>query len=116
VGCGKTGHSIIHARDQGRAAEEGNHLLDSSAPELGDPPAPFTQTFIYGSFDGHIIFYEPMISLAYLQGQPNACFPLKLPQAWAVGGSYPTEYCIRHLADEGEYTVSLESFVRREAT
>jgi hypothetical protein len=81
---------------------------------MNDKPAPFTQTFIYGSYEGDIIFYEPMISLAYLQSQPNVCFPLKLPEAWEVGGAYPTEYCIRYLEDEGEYTVSLEGFVRRE--
>lgn len=97
------------------AAEEGDHLIDPTSPELGDPPAPFTRTFIYGSYEGHIIFYEPMISLAYLQSRPSGCFPLKLPEAWEVAGAYPTEYCIRYLADERQYTVSLERFVQREA-
>jgi len=98
------------------AAEEGNHLIDPASPELADPPAPFTHTFIYGSYDGHITFYEPMIAVSYLAGRPHECVDLKLPEAWETAGVYPTRYCIRYLAEAAEYTVSLEGFVRREAT
>jgi hypothetical protein len=85
-------------------------------PELGDPPAAFTHTLIYGAHEGHIIFVEPMIAAAFIASQPDECHPIKLPQAWEVAGHYPTEYCMRYLPEEREYRVSLEGFVQREGT
>ncbi len=98
------------------AGEEGNHLLPSTAPELGDPPAEFTQTLIYGSYDGHIIFVEPMIAASTFTEDLDACYDIAQPTAWEFAGAYPTQYCMRYLPDEQAYTVSLESFVRHEAT
>jgi hypothetical protein len=37
---------------------------------------------------------------------------VKQPQAWQVPGWYPRAYCVRHSAESGEYTVSLEDFAR----
>ncbi|MGE5173722.1 MAG: hypothetical protein ACM3MD_07835, partial [Betaproteobacteria bacterium] len=31
----------------------GNHLIDTTTPELAKPPTKFTHTFIYGAYDGH---------------------------------------------------------------
>ena len=102
--------------DVGAAVSEmGNHLIDSKTPELDPGGPPFTHTFIYGAYDGHITFYEPMITHAFLKGRPNLCLSLKSPEAWEVGGSYPTDYCIRYFDVDGKYTVSLENFVHREA-
>ena len=98
------------------AGEEGNHLLLSTAPELADPPASFTQTFIFGSFDGHIIFYEPMIAASFFHRGLDECHDIAQPAAWEVAGPYPTRYCMRYLPEEDAYTVSLESFVHRDAT
>lgn len=98
------------------AGEEGNHLLLSTAPELGDPPAEFRQTFIYGSLDGHIVFLEPMIAASAFESGLDECHEIPQPAAWEVPGWYPTRYCMHHLPAEDAYTVSLESFVRREAT
>ena len=98
------------------AGEEGNHLLLSTSPELGDPPADFTQTFIFGSYDGHIIFYEPMIAASVFTHSLDECYEIAQPTAWEVAGPYPTRYCMRYLPDEEAYAVSLESFVRRDAT
>jgi hypothetical protein len=93
----------------------GNHLIDSKSPELVVQGREFTHTFIFGAYDGNVIFYEPMVTLAYLQTRPDLCVPIKQPQAWASEGYYPTAYCIRYLADDERYTVSLEDFVRRMA-
>ena len=98
------------------AGGEGNHLLPSTAPELADPPADLTQTFIFGSYDGHITFYEPMIAASFFTPDVDACYDVAQPAAWEVAGPYPTKYCIRYLPDEGAYTVSLESFVDHDAT
>ncbi|HEX6406844.1 MAG TPA: hypothetical protein VFZ90_06570 [Gemmatimonadales bacterium] len=59
----------------------GNHLLDSRSPELVDPATPFTRTFIYGAFDGELIFWEPMITFDFLGRTSDACFEIRQPAA-----------------------------------
>ena len=108
----------VHADhiDVGAAVQiMGNHLIDSKAPELAPGGPPFTYTFIYGAYDGHITFFEPMITRDFLASRPDMCAELKLPQAWEVPGNYPRKYCIRYHAGDGRYTVSLEDFVLRSA-
>lgn len=92
----------------------GNHLIDPTSPELVDPNQKFTHTWIYGAYDGHIIFYEPMITRDFLLSQPDVCTSLKMPQAWETSGYYPTKYCVRYFEESGEYKVSLEEFVMRQ--
>jgi hypothetical protein len=102
--------------DVGAAVPDmGNHLVNSKAPELAKGGPKFSHTFIFGAYDGHITFYEPMITRAYLASAPNMCASIKQPAAWAVAGSYPTTYCIRYSDRTGRYTVSLENFVKRAA-
>jgi len=86
----------------------GNHLLDSQSPELKDS-LPFTRTFIYGAYEGELIFWEPMITLDMLRKTRNACWSISQPQGFAQAGYYPTRYCVRGNR-EGERTVSLEGF------
>ena len=94
----------------------GNHLIDARTPELADPPGRgFTHTWIYGAYGGHITFYEPMITLAYLLSRPDGCAPIRQPAAWEAAGYYPTEYCIRYSKARAAYTISLEGLVKRAA-
>jgi hypothetical protein len=86
----------------------GNHLLDSSSPELRDS-LPFTRTFIYGAYEGKLIFWEPMITLDMLQKTTHACWLISQPQEFRRAGYYPTEYCVRE-SPEGGRTVTLEGF------
>lgn len=103
--------------DVGAAVPDmGNHLIDKNAPELAPNGPPFTHTFIFGAYDGKITFYEPMITREFLASQPDMCAPVKQPQAWAIAGAYPTTYCIRYIAGEDRFTVSLEGFVARPAS
>ncbi|MEN8373929.1 MAG: hypothetical protein ABFS34_00615 [Gemmatimonadota bacterium] len=92
----------------------GNHLVDVSGPEFSGEP--FTRAWIYGSYDGRVTFYEEMVSLAFLVAQPSECFPIDSPPAVAVAGYYPTSSCLRYVPETGDYTVSLEDFVLREAS
>jgi len=89
----------------------GNHLLDSRSPELVDPATPFTRTFIYGAFDGELIFWEPMITLEFIRRTDKACFGIGQPAAFQRSGYYPTRYCVRQDARNHQRTVSLEGFV-----
>ena len=92
----------------------GNHLIDVTGPEFRKEP--FTRSFIYGVYDGRVIFYEAMVTRAYVLSKPDSCLPIKAPRAVAVSGYYPTRYCVRHSAATGEYSVSMEGFARREAS
>jgi len=91
----------------------GNHLVDTTGPEFQKQP--FTRSWIYGVYDGKVIFYEAMVARAYLVSKPDGCLPIKAPKAVAVAGFYPTQYCVRHNATTGEYSVSMEKFTRRDA-
>jgi hypothetical protein len=96
----------------------GNHLLNAAAPEMTGE-APFTQTWIYGTYAGKITFFEPMITLAFLEEQPEeVCAEIAMPEAMPESGFYPSQYCIRYMAGEddsdGAYAVTLEDFVEYE--
>jgi hypothetical protein len=86
----------------------GNHLLDSESPEIKDS-LPFTRTFIYGAYEGKLIFWEPMITLDFLRKTPDACFDISQPHGFRQAGYYPGRYCVRQ-DQEGGRTVSLEGF------
>ena len=64
----------------------GDHLIDSRTPEMGKPPKEFTHTFIYGAYDGHVTFYEPMITLGYKLPEPETWAPDRPDTASAAWG------------------------------
>lgn len=92
----------------------GNHMIDLTSPEFHDEA--FTRTWIYGKYDGRITFYEEMLTLEYLMGQPNECVEIKSPEAVGLSGYYPTLSWVRYNAQSDEYTVSIEEFLLREAS
>jgi hypothetical protein len=91
----------------------GNHLIDLTGPEFNKQP--FTRTWIYGVYGGTVTFYEEMVTHSFLLSKPNRCFPIKVPPAVEVTGFYPTLSCLRHDARRGDFTVSMERFVLRQA-
>lgn len=94
----------------------GKHWVDKFAPELqmGDDREAFTKTFIYGSYNGEVIFYEPMITLEYLLKKQNEQFPIKQPEAFQQEGLYyPTKYSIQYDPAKKVYLILLEGLVRR---
>jgi hypothetical protein len=96
-------------------AAMGNHLVDARDPELADPKLGFSHTFIYGAYDGKLIFLEPMVSHAFLSKRPQDCRPVRLPKAYAIAGYYPAAYCVRHDAATATYRVTLEGLAYRRA-
>lgn len=93
----------------------GNHLIDPASPEIVDAEKnPFTHTWIYGTYDGHVTFWEPMVSASYMKSKQDTVVDIKLPAAYEKTGWYPTKYAIRHHAD-GTCTVTIEDFVYRKA-
>lgn len=90
----------------------GQHWRDPEAPELKGEP--FTKTFIYGSYDGAMIFGEPMVAMSYLETKPAAVVtPLKLPAQYAVRGYQATSYTVDFDAGAKEYRVALSGLVQR---
>jgi len=109
-------HAPEDYSDVGAAvAAMGNHLVDVRDPELADPKLGFSHTFIYGAYDGKLIFLEPMVSHAFLSQRPQDCRPIRLPKAYATAGYYPAAYCVRHDAATGTYRVTLEGLAYRRA-
>jgi hypothetical protein len=90
----------------------GKHWLSGLADELNG--LPFTKTFIYGSYDGEFHFYEPMITLAYLQEKGNEQIPIPQPAEFQrTGFYYPTTYSINYDPVKKEYLISLENMMLR---
>lgn len=89
----------------------GNHLIDPTGPEFDG--APFTRSWIYGAYDGRIIFYEEMLSLNYLKSGPNECFPIKTTPEVDKSGYYPSTICTRFSTADSSVSVSIEDFTYR---
>lgn len=95
-------------------ALQGAHWVDRETPEFRGQP--FTETFIFGTYNGEVNFWEPMITKEFFQTKPNITKPIKFPDIVAEDGFYPTEYSIKYNPNFGEYTVSLDNFVYRQVT
>ena len=89
----------------------GNHVVDMSDKNFHGEP--FSRHWIYGIYDGRVIFYEEMVSLAFLQSRLDVCNPIPQAEAFGLAGWYPTQSCIRWDAERREHTVSLEGFALR---
>ncbi|HER08987.1 MAG TPA: hypothetical protein ENO20_08775 [Bacteroides sp.] len=92
----------------------GAHWIDLLAPEFNG--GVFTRTFIWGSYDGEFIFWEPMCTLDYLLSQPDEEVDLRLPAAYQRDGWYPTKYRILYSTRPGEYTIALTGLTFRSGT
>lgn len=89
----------------------GKHWIDMNAPELNGHP--FTETFLFGSYDGKVVFYEPMITLQFLKETHQYQRTIPQPQKFATAGYYPTKMQIKKRA--GTTEVVLTDFVSRQA-
>jgi hypothetical protein len=107
-------------------AEQGLHWVDRLAPELRGEP--FRQIFIFGSYNGEVNFWEPMITKQFFEDVRSfvkdlesteksieVTFAIKQPEKFHETHYYPTQYSIRYDAEAGEFSVSLDNFVLREA-
>jgi hypothetical protein len=85
----------------------GAHAIDTAAVELAGQK--FTNTFIYGYYNGQMNFIEPMITLDFLKSKPNFSTAIKVPQVYEKSGFYPTRYSISYDAARQEYSVALDA-------
>ncbi|HWT01560.1 MAG TPA: DUF5602 domain-containing protein [Pyrinomonadaceae bacterium] len=90
----------------------GSHWVNPAGRELNGQP--FTTTFLFGSYDGRLIFAEPMITKSFLEMKTNVTEMIKLPKSYERPGAYyPTKYTVRYDAAAKEYTVALEGMTLR---
>ncbi len=106
----------------------GVHWVDVRSAELqallGKPEAykPFTATFIHGSWDGRLTFWEPMITRAHILEKKSAkdpavrdqLIPIPTPARYQVPGYYPTAYRITWDAKAKEYRIALTKLAWRD--
>lgn len=97
----------------------GAHWVDPTSPELLPPPnnKTFTRTFLYGSYDGHMIFFEPMITKVHIESLKSApgnlvTAQIKLPASYEKAGYYPTQYTLQWDGTMKEYRISLDGLVQ----
>jgi hypothetical protein len=90
----------------------GVHWWDPATPEFHG--APFTHTVLYGSWDGGVIFVEPMVTKAVFEQRDTVVASVKLPEEVASPVLLPTQYRIDFDPDAREHRVVLEGFVARE--
>lgn len=89
----------------------GVHAGATEAPE--NHGAPFTTTFVYGFYDGGLIFLEPMLTRAYLLTRPDTLMKIATPARYARAGAYATSYAVRYDKSARQYRVELRDFVQR---
>ncbi len=96
----------------------GAHWVDLMSPELLPPADPnyaaFTHTMIYGSYDGEVIFVEPMITRAFLLSGATVQKWYRQPQYFDPTDTYyPQRYSIWKNEKNGRHYVALDEMMMR---
>ncbi|ONI89354.1 hypothetical protein ALI144C_05280 [Actinosynnema sp. ALI-1.44] len=101
--------------EPGAAGRMGNHLGDVNAPPF--TPGPFTQAFVYGTYDSHISFWETVFATDWLKTErPHRnCLTLKWAPEVEVSGHYPRKSCVSHRQHQRDYLMTFEDFAYRAA-
>lgn len=86
----------------------GSHWIDPASHEFHDES--LDKTFIYGTWDGRLVFAEPMIARAYLESRPDVTVEIPTPARYARPGWYASAYRVAWDEVAGEYRVALTGF------
>jgi hypothetical protein len=89
----------------------GAHWVDPASHEFHGKP--FDKTFIYGTWEGEVIFLEPMITKAYIESTPEGTIAITAPEEIATPGWYPAAYRVRFDSETKEYRIALTGFAER---
>ncbi len=85
----------------------GVHWADTLSAEFHGTP--FTETFIYGFYQGQMVFVEPMVTRDFLASHPDVSSPVKQAAEYQTPGSYPTSYSVRYDASQHATFIELDS-------
>ncbi len=101
-----------YVRSPGGVPQMGVHWVDVSSPEFNGQP--FTYTMIYGSYNGKVVFLEPMVTMAYLKSSSTFEKEIRQPLQFSPANKwYPTTYTVYKNASSGNHYVELKNFVKR---
>lgn len=78
----------LYVPTPGGVPQMGTHWIDVSTPEING--GTFIQTFLYGSYNGNVTFYEPMITKSFLDNNPSFQRNFPVPSKFKKAGYYPT--------------------------
>jgi hypothetical protein len=112
-------HVLLNTTPAGMTVPRmGLHWLDVNSPELPPSNQPFTRTFIMGSWNGQVVFDEPMVTRDFILAQrftPTAA-SIPLPQAkrYVPAGHYPLSYGITWDDTAREYRIALQGLTPRD--
>jgi hypothetical protein len=95
----------------------GLHWVDTASPELPPKNQPFTASFILGSWDGKVIFDEPMITRDFILSQRGSTTAREIPvpaaRRYRPAGFYLSGYRVSFDAQSGEYRIALTGLSRK---
>ncbi|HEY3377595.1 MAG TPA: DUF5602 domain-containing protein [Armatimonadota bacterium] len=97
----------------GEEPRMGAHWIVPSFPEFHGTP--FTESFIFGTYNGRLAYLEPMMTVAWLHTRSFVDKAIPQPPAYEVAGYYPTRYRISYDPARTLYTVALTGFTYRRA-
>jgi hypothetical protein len=87
----------------------GVHWVDIRSPEIQPPPnnKKFTTTFLNGTYNGAVIFQEPMITREFILSKPNVTIPIPVAARVTPAGYYPSAYSITYDEQAKEHRIAL---------
>lgn len=95
-------------------AQMGTHWLDHTMPELPPTLQPFTHVLIYGSYNGKVVFLEPMATRDFLASGTEVHKAIKQPLNYDQPGKYyPTRYNVYTSAETNKIYFIMDQFVLR---
>ena len=83
----------------------GLHWIDTKSAEYAG--GAFTTTYITGSWDGKVIFQEPMITRAFIKATKDTTMTLPQAKRASPAGWYPGAYRVTYDAQAREYRIAL---------
>jgi hypothetical protein len=89
----------------------GGHWIDPSSHEFHGEA--FDKTFIYGTWEGKVIFIEPMMTKAFIETKADGTYEIATPEKVAVAGWYPAAYRVRFDPEAKEYRIALTNLTER---
>jgi Domain of unknown function (DUF5602) len=105
--------------EQAAVPKMGLHWIDVSSPELPPRNQPFTATFIVGSWDGKVIFDEPMVTRDFILAQRDTAaahdqvIPVPASKRYSPAGFYMNGYRVSYDAQAKEFRIALTGLRQR---
>lgn len=91
----------------------GAHWGDSADPTYAPGGPAFTEVLLWGSYDGRMVFIEPMITNAFFLSRAELSETIAQPEAVQQTGYYPETYTVRYDEQRNAYVVALRDLTLR---